>query len=469
MLSHSVRDVPAQVPHASGAVYVYKEFDAPLRSKKRIELAGAKTKKICWPVFMLLIALVVPWVIFIGPLRFSLYRIVLLVTILPCLGMWMLGKAGRIRIADIALLLFSFWCWLSLIVLHGAAVSIEPGGIRFIETVGPYMLARCYIRDADDFYNMIRLLFKIVLLLLPFAIFELVSGQNILHDLFAAAFPTFSYPPMPPRLGLTRVRSVFDHPILFGVFTGSIFALAHSVLGYQKSFLQRSLKTGLVGATSILSLSSGPIIAMVVLPGLLLSGDSLLRAIKISWKIAIGFFILAFLTVKLVADRSLPEIVASSFLTLDAWSYWFRRVIWEYGSASALNHPLFGVGLSEWERPAWMPSSIDNLFLYFAVKHGLPASFFLLLAFLSIFVGVGLKKGLDSRATSYRTGFLITMTGLFLVGWTVFFWDASYVLFVFLMGSGLWILDIEGRNTGSRATGQEEARPLRAACLKRQR
>ncbi len=73
--------------------------------------------------------------------------------------------------------------------------------------------------------------------------------------------------------------------------TGSIFALVHLVLGYQKSFFQRSLRTGIVGATSILSLSSGPLIAIVV-QGFLLSWNWLLRAIKIRWKILIGLLVL---------------------------------------------------------------------------------------------------------------------------------------------------------------------------------
>ena len=320
--------------------------------QQKIESRRAKRKKIRWPVFLFLLALVVPWVIFIGPLRMSLYRIVLLVMVLPCLGMWMAGKAGRIRTADIALLLFSFWCALSLIVIHGIALSVQPSGIVFIETVGPYLLARCYIRDADDFYNVIQLLFRIVVLLLPFAIFEFVSGQNISRELFAAIFPTFSGHET-PRLGLTRVQSVFDHPILFGVCTGSIFALVHLVLGYQKSFFQRTLRTGIVGATAILSLSSGPIIAIVA-QGLLLSWNSLLRAIKIRWKILIGLLVLIVLSIEIVANRSFPAIV-SGYLAFDDQSYWFRMLIWHYGSASVLNHPLFGVGLNEWERPEWMP------------------------------------------------------------------------------------------------------------------
>ena len=108
------------------------------------------------------------------------------------------------------------------------------------------------------------------------------------------------------------MTSVFDHPILFGVCTGSIFALVHLVLGYQKSFFQRSFRTGIVGATSILSLSSGPLIAIVA-QGFLLSWNWLLRGIKIRWKILIGLFVLIVLAIELVANRSVLTIVISYF------------------------------------------------------------------------------------------------------------------------------------------------------------
>src|SRR5262249_39392715 len=331
----------------------------------KIESRRTKRKKICWPVFLFLLALVVPWVIFIGPLRMSAYRIVLLMMVLPCLGMWMAGKAGRIRTADIALLLFWFWCTLSLIVIHGMELSVQPLGILFIETLGPYLLARCYIRDADDFYNIIQLLFRIVVFLLPFAIFEFVSGRNISRELPAMILPTFS-DSMPARLGLTRVQSVFDHPILFGVCTGGIFGLVHFVLGYQKSFFQRTLRGGLIGATSILSFSSGPMFALFV-QAFILSWNSLLRAIKARWKILIGLVVLINLLFEIFANRSLPTIV-SSYLALDESTYYFRLSIWAYGSASVSNHPLFGIGLNKWERPEWMGESIDNFWLCYAVR-----------------------------------------------------------------------------------------------------
>jgi hypothetical protein len=408
--------------------------------QQEIESHRTKRKKISWPVFLFLIGLVWPCVILVGPLRMSLYRIVLLVMILPCFGMFIAGKAGRMRTADVALLLFSFWRVLDLIVVNGIELSAQTSGIEFLETVGSYLLARCFIRDADDFYNMIQLLFRLVVILLPFAIIEFVSGQNISRELFAAICPTFSGE-MEQRLGLTRVRSVFDHPILFGVFTGSIFALVHLVLGYKKSFFRRTLMTGAVGATAILSLSAGPLIAIIA-QGFLLSWNSLLRAIKIRWKILIGLLVVIVLSVEVVANRSLPAIV-SSYLAFDDQSYWYRLVIWDYGSASVQNHPLFGVGLNDWERPNWMPGSIDNFWLFLAIRHGLPAAFLLMMALLLIFLAVSFKTGLDDKIAAYRTAFLITMTAFFLVSWTVHFWDAAYVLFLFLMGSGIWILDVE--------------------------
>ena len=125
-------------------------------------------------------------------------------------------------------------------------------GIGFIETLGPYLLARCYIRDADDFYNLVQLLFRIVLFLLPFAIVEFITGHDIWRDLFAAIWPVQVNQQMPTRGGLTRVQMGFDHPILFGMCIASILAPVHLVLGYQKDFFQRSFRTGIVGAIVVL-------------------------------------------------------------------------------------------------------------------------------------------------------------------------------------------------------------------------
>jgi hypothetical protein len=411
-----------------------------LPQQRVLESRRAKRKRVHWQVALFLITLVVPWVFYFGPLRMSVYRIVLLLMLLPCLGMWLTGKAGRMRIADIALLLYSVWAAVSLTVNHGFEYSFQSSGIVFIETLGPYMLARCYIRDADDLYNVVQLLFRIVVLLLPFAIFEFATGQNISRELAALILPTFT-DAMPARLGFTRVQSVFDHPILFGVFTGSIFALVYLVLGFRRDLLSRCFMTGIVGATSILSVSSGPLTALFV-QLFLLCWNGLLSTFRFRWKLLIALALSLSVAIELVANRSVLDIFVSYFL-FDPGSYWFRKLIWLYGTESVLNHPLYGTGLYEWDRPEWMGSSIDNFWLFHAVRYGLPAAFLMPLAFFSVLLAVSSKKGLDVRLAQYRTGFLITMMAFFVVAWTVHFWDAAYVVFMFLMGSGVWMLDMK--------------------------
>lgn len=230
---------------------------AALRGRRLIKSGLTERQGIGWPVFLFLIALIVPWVIAVGPLRLSVYRIILLVMVLPCLVMWATGKAGRIRGADVVVLLFWFWLALSLIVVDGFEVAIKPVGFEFVETVGAYFLARCYVRDADGFYSVVQILFRIVVFLMPFAMIELVTGHNLLRELFGAILPT-NFNPSEQRSGLTRVQSVFDHPILFGLCSGSILALTHLVLGYQNSLFKRSFRTLIVAGTALMSLSAGP-------------------------------------------------------------------------------------------------------------------------------------------------------------------------------------------------------------------
>ncbi|TPN88494.1 hypothetical protein FJ987_23415 [Mesorhizobium sp. CU2] len=400
----------------------------------------AKRKQSSWPVFLFIAALVVPWIISVGPLRLSLYRFVLLAMLVPCVVAWITGKAGRIRLADISLLLCALWPTLSLVVNHGWAIAVQTGGIGFLEAFGAYLLARCYIRDADDFHNAVKLLFGTVLFLMPFAFVECVSGQNVLREMFGmivSTGPSYSHE---YRSGFARVQSVFEHSILFGVYVGSSLALVHLVLGYQKSLFQRFLKDGIVTSVALTSLSAGPIGGVVAMTALL-SWNGLLRSLGSRWKILIGLLVCLFVALQSFANRSALTILTSFFI-FDPASYWYRRLIWQYGTENVANHPIFGLGMNDWERPAWMPAaSIDNFFLVQAVHWGLPAPIFLMLAFFLIVVAVALKKDLDEKLVDYRTGFILAMVFFFLVGWSVAFWGSTYVVFLFLLGSGVWILE----------------------------
>ena len=163
----------AQRENAEATLHSYPEWP-------RTVAGQTKRKGLAWPVLLFLLALMVPWTFSVGLVSLTVPRIVLLAMVLPCLGQWITGRAGRIRAADIAMLLFCFWCALGLAVIHGAAFAVRPAGMLFVETMGAYFLSRCYIRSADDFFNMGRVLFRIVAFLFPFALFEAVTGRNVL-------------------------------------------------------------------------------------------------------------------------------------------------------------------------------------------------------------------------------------------------------------------------------------------------
>jgi hypothetical protein len=437
--------------------------DVESRSQSETKFVGRQSRGVSWPVFLFLVGLVIPWLIQVGPARLSVYRIVLLATLVPSLFMWLSGRAGNVRAVDIAIITYALWCALGLFTLHGWSAGIEPSGTIFIETVGVYFLARCHIRDADDFYNVALLLFKIVVALVPFAIIEAVTGRNVVIEAFSVILPTHvdgSLGYADYRLGLKRVQVCFDHPILFGVFSGSIFAFAYLVLGYGKTHFQRCKKSAWVALAVFLSLSAGPLSA-VVAQIILLIWNSLLKEFKERWKMLWLVLIAMYVLVAIGSNQSVPEFYITHF-SFDQASAYYRVLIWKFGSATALNHPFFGVGLNEWERPEWMPPSIDMFWLFHAIRYGIPAGLLMLFAFLSVFWAVGIKKGLSERISEYRTAYMFVMVGFFIVGWTVHFWNATYVLFIFLIGCGVWILDADSddRPTSCRKNRNKPSRKL---------
>lgn len=380
-------------------------------------------------------------------------RFVLTLWIVPGLIMWLQGRAGRIRVADVALLGMCFWVALGYSVLHGPGLALEPSGIFFIETMGPYLVARCYIRSADDFFAVVRMLFWVVMLMLPFALYEAMTKQNILLE-FANRVTFSGYDvPKDPRWGLDRVQGVFQHPIHFGIFCGGMVALTYYVLGYGVPLWKRWFRTALITGTAFLSLSSGPLTAIIAQLGLI-SWDCVLHRIKQRWIILSSGILSLVVAIEIAANRSTPEIFIS-FFAFNSYTAYARILIWRFGVINVQQNPLFGVGLGTWYRPEWKSGSMDMYWLQPAVFNGLPAALLLQLAFFALFIPIIFKSGLSDRSSNYRMGYLACMVGFYLGGWTVHYWKVIYVFFIFLLGAGAWLLD-DNKQEEKDATHPEE-------------
>ena len=403
-------------------------------------------------VVVLLVSWVMPFQFYVGALRLTPYRAALLLLFVPCLVWLARGRAGRMRLPDILLVLFSAWSMVSLVVIHGAG-GIQTGGIAVLETLTPYFLARCCIRTADDFYALARALTAILAVLLPFALYEAFTGHNLYLEIASRIFPSIGITDKDPRWGLRRVQLFFEHPILMGVCCGSVLALTQMVVGREQSFARRWAQSGVVFLTAALSLSSGPLSGLMVQLALM-GWNRALGWLRARWTlliVLIGAFVLA---VELFAKRPLPNILLS--FAFDPDSAFFRIVIWNYGTLSVANHPLFGVGMGSWDRPSWMAPSIDMFWLYNAITYGLPGGVLMLGFFAVACLTVGRTPNLSPRHYDYRTAYLIAMASFFLTGWMVHFWNGTYVFFLFMVGAGIWIRDVA--EAQSRPVPSEETR-----------
>ncbi|MFS2153231.1 O-antigen ligase family protein [Rhizobium sp. Rhizsp42] len=416
-------------------------------------------------LLVLIAFLGLPWVFHIGPMRMSSYRIVLCLAVLPSLIYWVRGKAGGIKVADLCVIAFSGWIALSMIMLNGS-VGVQSAGITVLETIAPYFLARCCIRSADDFRLFGKALFLLIAMLLPLVAIEAVTGVNVIFRVLGFVFPTYDMVGM-TRSGLFRAQGPFAHPILLGLVCSTSFSIAYLVLGYGASMMGRCVLAGTVALATMCAISSGPLLG-VALQCMLIAWKRLADRIglQVVWSTTLLLYAAAQI-ICWVTGRSLLTVTISR-LTFDPMSYWFRNLIWEYGWSSVLTNPWLGTGLNEWARPSWMPSSIDNIWLYFAVKHGLPASFLLALSVICCLLLVGLKRGLDCKHKDYRCAYLVTVISCCLVGLTVHFWDGAYVLMFCILGSGIWIADVKTvaakpqrlqRRVESSRTGKPEVRP----------
>jgi hypothetical protein len=410
----------------------------PAISMQRVTREGRTT----WPappVLLFLVGLIVPWTITFASFGLTVPRLVLLATIVPCLVKWARGDAGPYNVVDFLVLGLCFCICLSLSVVAGVDAGIKSGGMIVVETAGSYFLARCFVRTADDFLAVVRVLFLCVIVLLPLALVEALTTENLAMAAFGAILPTVPVSFDGLRWGLKRVQSVYEHPILFGVCTGSTLALVYLVLGQNFSLWKRVLCAGLVMATAFLSISSGAMAMMAFQIALIAWGRTTAR-VPHNWLILGGFFALACLAIQFGTRQSVPQFYISYF-SLDRETAWLRLLIWEFGSASVMSHPYFGIGFGDWARPSWMSDSIDMFWMTTTMRYGIPGGSLMILLPTATLAIVAFAKHSDPRILAYRMAYLIAIGGFFLVGWTVHFWGATYLSFLFILGAGGWLAE----------------------------
>lgn len=393
-----------------------------------------------WVALAFVLSVTIPVYFSLGSLRLSPYRVILLLALLPAIVNWLSGRAGPVRGFDVMIVLAFLWGAFGLLVNMGLENGYQPAGILFIEAAGAYLLARTAIRSLADFTAVARLLFLIVLAFVPIALYEARTGSPIVIEVLRQVMPAYASIVQDTRLGLERVQGVFEHSILFGAYCSSAIGLVLYTVSYGSGLVIRAFNTGIVAFTSFLSISGGALVALFFQFGM--HGWNLAtRMIPRRWTLLALLFALMYVVVDLLSNRT-PFHVFISYMTFSAQSSYNRILIWEFGSAEVMRHPVFGIGFRDWQRPSWMSGSIDNFWLLIAMRHGLPAIILFGGATLLILRRLSLVRLDDPVHHAARAGYLISLGGMIFAGFTVHYWNALFVWFMFLLGAGAWLLDV---------------------------
>ena len=248
----------------------------------------------------------------LGGLRLSPYRVVVIGMLFPCLYRLVSGVAGKANLADYLMFFHCCWVMLALINYAGVAQGLESGGIYLCEALGGYLIARCLIRNSEQFVATARLMVGLVVVMMLVAAVESVSGNHFIRD---ASRAVFGGPPLPfiePRLGLHRAFTSFDHPILYGIFCASTLGMAVYLPKGNKRRLFRSAGPAVSIVATFFSLSSGAFSALGV-QIFLVGWDTVTRGIAGRWHLLMGIIGVFWTGLTLASNRGPVKVFLTYF------------------------------------------------------------------------------------------------------------------------------------------------------------
>jgi len=412
------------------------------RPRSATAMSTAAVPALLIAIFMM--SLLPPAYFFIGSLRLSPDRLLMLILFVPMVLKFLTGQAGRVQTCDILIILFSLWMIITLVIHHGLE-RLNYSIISVVEMLGGYLAGRVLVRSAAAYRTFMKFILLTLLFLLPIGLMELFTNYNFLQQTFGAFMPHYvkgwsSY----GRMGMERVMAGFAHPILYGLFCSMALASAAAIFG-TSFFRWLGIVLFVIGMT-FMSLSSGPLIAVAIQLGLLLWG----KITGNKWWVLAILFSSAYITVDLLSNRT-PITIMINYITFNPVSAWTRVNIYTFGIKEVWDSPLIGIGMNDWRRPVWLTGSVDNFWLLNAMRHGIPG-FLLILATMFTLCRIIWRAQIPStELRRWRTGYMIVIAGLFMTLCTVHIWAEVAVFVFFFLGAGLWFVDV--------ATQDSETKP----------
>lgn len=396
-----------------------------------------------WPAVLVIYATLMPREINveIAGLYFFMDRIALI-----CALPWIIYKINqrviRFVLPDWLVMFTGLWLVISIAVNYDIARAITSGGSLMLDTVGGYYLARISFRSLNDIRRAFILAAPGFALASGSLVIESVTHHLFVRPFFISVFGPISYAGggtdvvldtlrVDVRMGLVRGYGPWAHPILAGLHLATLLPVfwMSGIRGWPRTL-------GVLAALgAVFTISSAAFGALMLSIGLT-SYDRLTRIGQgLNWRLFLLVLIFLLLVIQFAVSGGVLGFV-TRYLTFDPWTALFRQFIWQYGSLSVMNHPVFGIGFEPYERPAWMlTQSVDNHWLLFAMRYGLPCGIAIFSAGIVALMALG-RSASHAPATDARfyRGIAISLALLMLMMWTVTLQGGTLTWFTLLLG-----------------------------------
>jgi hypothetical protein len=295
-----------------------------------------------------------------------------------------------------------------------------------IELMGGYIVSRAYFfgRPAlQEFMRVFEILTVIVILL---AALDTLTGKNVITAMSTGSYPGYRY-------GLVRAESTFEDSEHFGTFC----CVAASICLYlEHAGVRRFFWVSFCVFGCLLALSSGPLLVSIIMVATSIY-DHMLKQFSWRWK-AYGMTVAGLVAaVYLVTNHPTSWLI--EHLTIDPSTGYFRVTVFDYAFDQIAVHPFSGWGFAAIGDDDFLSHmTVDSVWLVFALRFGLPMMVLLLLTSIGTFFPPAPQfkgKATDLYINNAGTAFTYGIMCFMLIGLTVHYWNATWMLWAVCLGT----------------------------------
>jgi len=344
---------------------------------------------------------------------------------------------------DWLVLFAAIWSIVAMVHAYGPGRGLITGGSYAFDSICGYYLARVSFRSLHSIRRALILCAPGFLISGLSVMVESISHQFIIRPALSRIFGALVYRDGSEivavdfdklsnvRLGLMRGLGPWPHPILAGLHLATLLPIywLSGIRGWPRT-------TALLASFCAIFTVSSAAFAALFMGLAMISYDYISRIWReISWQL---FFYVMGTVMALVQVATNSGVIGFiiRYGALDKQTGYYRQLIWQYGTLTVSHHPLFGIGYEPYERLPWMTSSVDNHWLLWAIRYGLPAALSLFAACIVTMWAVGRSIG---RAQSFHDvqffkGILMTLVTLVLMMFTVAIQGGTLTWFALMLG-----------------------------------